>query len=143
MECGASAPLSTTRLGASPRVARGAPARYQPPPAHSAPLPNRRERRSRTPAYRDGPLHHEPPSTTHHPRSTINNLRSSNHFTLNTSHLTLYTVYIPIIPVDDGCTSAISEEMRVRKTMAIVMMIATAVWMPSTVAFSLSEVSFS
>src|SRR5690625_987300 len=71
----------------------------------------------------------------------------TNHHKPTTPHQQPHTnnrpPYIPIIPVADGCTSAISDEISVRKTIAIVITTATAVWMPSTAAFSLSEVSFS
>ncbi len=50
--------------------------------------------------------------------------------------------YGVIIPVEEGCMSAVSEEISVRKMMATVMMRATPVWIVSTVDFSFSSVSF-
>ena len=53
--------------------------------------------------------------------------------------------YFPscIMSLDEGEMRAISEEMTVRKQMASVMMMATTVWIVSTVIFSFSVVSFS
>lgn len=50
---------------------------------------------------------------------------------------------IPIIPVEDGWISAISDEMMVRKQMAMVMIMATAVCMVSILDLNFMVVSFS